>query len=50
MGCNCNNDDLRVVKTGAWSGGPGCHGGCGVELHIKDGKPVTEYTIGAAQL
>lgn len=38
MACNCNNDDMRVVKTGAWSGGPGCHGGCGVELYIKDGK------------
>jgi len=38
MACNCNNGDMRVVKTGAWSGGPGCHGGCGVELYIKDGK------------
>ncbi|MCD7860900.1 MAG: molybdopterin-dependent oxidoreductase [Oscillospiraceae bacterium] len=32
--------DVKVVKTGAWSGGPGCHGGCGVELFIKDGKLV----------
>jgi len=23
---------------GAWSAGPGCHGGCGVKLFIKDGK------------
>jgi anaerobic selenocysteine-containing dehydrogenase len=33
-------DGVTVVKTGAWSGGPGCHGGCGVELHIKDGKLI----------
>jgi anaerobic selenocysteine-containing dehydrogenase len=33
-------DGVKVVKTGAWSGGPGCHGGCGVELHIKDGKLI----------
>ena len=33
-------DDVKIVKTGAWSGGPGCHGGCGVDLHIKDGKLV----------
>lgn len=33
-------DSVKVVKTGAWSGGPGCHGGCGVELHVKDGKLV----------
>jgi anaerobic selenocysteine-containing dehydrogenase len=29
---------VQVVKMGAWSAGPGCHGGCGVKLHIKDGK------------
>ena len=34
------SDSVKVVKTGAWSGGPGCHGGCGVELHIKNGKLV----------
>lgn len=28
------------VKTTAWSPGPGCHGGCGVELSIKDNKVV----------
>jgi len=33
-------DGVKVVKTGAWSGGPGCHGGCGVELHIKDEKLI----------
>ena len=30
--------DVKVVKMGAWSPGPGCHGGCGVKLFIKDGK------------
>jgi anaerobic selenocysteine-containing dehydrogenase len=34
------SDSVKIVKTGAWSGGPGCHGGCGVELHVKDGKLV----------
>ena len=33
-------DDVKIVKTGAWSGGPGCHGGCGVDLHIRDGKLI----------
>lgn len=35
-----HNEDTRIIKSGAWSGGPGCHGGCGVELHIRDGKLV----------
>ncbi len=30
----------KIIKTGAWSAGPGCHGGCGVKLHIKDGRLV----------
>ena len=30
----------KIVKTTAWSPGPGCHGGCGVELFVKDGKIV----------
>ncbi|MFH1123314.1 MAG: molybdopterin-dependent oxidoreductase [Pseudomonadota bacterium] len=32
--------DVRVVRTTTWSAGPGCHGGCGVLAHIKDGKLV----------
>lgn len=28
----------RVVRSLSWSAGPGCHGGCGVLLHIRDGK------------
>jgi len=27
----------RVVRSVTWSAGPGCHGGCGVLLGIKDG-------------
>ncbi len=30
----------RVVTTTAWSPGPGCHGGCGVKLYVKDDKVV----------
>ena len=34
------NADIKIVPTTAWSAGPGCHGGCGVLAHIKDGKLV----------
>ncbi len=30
----------RIVRTTTWSPGPGCHGGCGVLAHVKDGKLV----------
>lgn len=30
--------DERIVPTVTWSAGPGCHGGCGVFLHVNDGK------------
>jgi anaerobic selenocysteine-containing dehydrogenase len=30
----------KVVTTTAWSPGPGCHGGCGVKLYVKDEKVV----------
>jgi anaerobic selenocysteine-containing dehydrogenase len=30
----------KIVRTTAWSAGPGCHGGCGVLADIKDGKLV----------
>jgi anaerobic selenocysteine-containing dehydrogenase len=30
----------KIVATTTWSAGPGCHGGCGVLAHIKDGKLV----------
>lgn len=35
-----SNKDVRVVKMGAWSAGPGCHGGCGVKVYIKEGKVI----------
>jgi anaerobic selenocysteine-containing dehydrogenase len=34
------DNGVRIVRTTAWSAGPGCHGGCGVLAHIKDGKLV----------
>ncbi|MFC1780787.1 molybdopterin-dependent oxidoreductase [Planctomycetota bacterium] len=35
-----DNQDSKIVRTTVWSAGPGCHGGCGVLAHIKDGKLV----------
>lgn len=32
--------DTHVIRTTTWSAGPGCHGGCGVLAHIRDGKLV----------
>ena len=34
------SDHEEIVRTTTWSAGPGCHGGCGVLAHIKDGKLV----------
>lgn len=31
---------VKRVRTTTWSAGPGCHGGCGVIAHVKDGKLV----------
>jgi anaerobic selenocysteine-containing dehydrogenase len=31
---------VKIVRTTTWSAGPGCHGGCGVLAHIKDGKLI----------
>lgn len=28
----------KIMRTTTWSAGPGCHGGCGVLAHVKDGK------------
>ncbi len=30
----------RVVRTTAWSPGPGCHGGCGLKLFVRHGQLV----------
>jgi anaerobic selenocysteine-containing dehydrogenase len=32
--------DTHIVRTTTWSAGPGCHGGCGVLAHIKNGKLI----------
>ena len=47
-------DGMRVVRSTAWSG-PGCHQGCGVLLHAKDGKLVKvegdpEYALSQGRL
>jgi anaerobic selenocysteine-containing dehydrogenase len=34
------DEGVKIVRTTTWSAGPGCHGGCGVLAHIKDGKLV----------
>ena len=31
---------VQIHKMGAWSAGPGCHGGCGVKVYVKDGKLI----------
>jgi anaerobic selenocysteine-containing dehydrogenase len=30
----------RILKSTVWSPGPGCHGGCGCDIYVKDGKVV----------
>ena len=30
--------ETHIVRTTTWSAGPGCHGGCGVLAHMRDGK------------
>lgn len=35
-----SNGNTKQYRTTAWSPGPGCHGGCGVIAHIKDGELV----------
>ncbi len=32
--------ETKIVRTTTWSAGPGCHGGCGVLAHIRDGRLV----------
>ena len=33
-------ENVEVFPSIAWSAGPGCHGGCGQKLHVKDGKLI----------
>ena len=30
----------QIYRMGGWSAGCGCHGGCGLEFHVKDGRVV----------
>lgn len=39
-GRSMDRENQRVVRTTVWSAGAGCHGGCGVRLHVKDGKLI----------
>ena len=34
------DNGVKIVKTTTWSPGPGCHGGCGVLAHVKDGRVI----------
>ncbi|MCF8092605.1 MAG: molybdopterin-dependent oxidoreductase, partial [Desulfotignum sp.] len=34
------NDGVKIIKTTTWSPGPGCHGGCGILVHVKDDKVI----------
>lgn len=34
------SQDTQIIRTTAWSAGPGCHGTCGVLAHVKNGKLV----------
>ena len=34
------NDTVKIIKTTTWSPGPGCHGGCGILVHVKDEKVI----------
>lgn len=31
---------IKVVRTSAWSAGPGCHGGCGVKVYVKGNEVI----------
>jgi anaerobic selenocysteine-containing dehydrogenase len=33
-------EKVEVFPTVAWSAGPGCHGGCGQKLYVKDGQLI----------
>jgi len=33
-----NEETMKEFRTVAWSAGPGCHGGCGQILYVRDGK------------
>jgi anaerobic selenocysteine-containing dehydrogenase len=33
-------NEEKMVRTTVWSPGPGCHGGCGAKVYVKNGKVV----------
>ena len=33
-------DKVEIYPTVTWSAGAGCHGNCGQELHVKEGKLI----------
>jgi len=33
-------EKVEIFPTVTWSAGPGCHGGCGQKLYVKDGKLI----------
>lgn len=35
-----NENGVKIIKTTTWSPGPGCHGGCGILVHIKNEKVI----------
>ena len=35
-----SQEQEKVIRTTVWSPGAGCHGGCGVKLHVKNGRLV----------
>jgi anaerobic selenocysteine-containing dehydrogenase len=34
------DNDVKIIKTTTWSPGPGCHGGCGVLVHVRDNRVI----------
>ncbi len=34
------DNDVKIIKTTTWSPGPGCHGGCGILVHVKNDKVI----------
>lgn len=34
------DSNTQIFKTTTWSPGPGCHGGCGILVHVRDGQVV----------
>ena len=37
---NTRQEQEKIIRTTVWSAGAGCHGGCGVKLHVGHGRVV----------